>query len=214
MSAPDRHPPAELLLDHARGALEPGRALVIETHLGVCPECRATVRAAEAVCGALLDELEPVAMAPDALAHALARLEAPEPPPPAAPRQRPNWIRVPPEVLIAAERRKRWRAPGVWVAPVTHDRKTGARSYLLGVGRNIAVPLHSHRGVELICVVKGAYADRGDTHRPGDFACNDEDVEHEPKVTRDGECVCLIAADSALVPRNLIARLLQPIVNI
>src|SRR5262249_23153585 len=109
--------------------------------------------------GALLEDLSPAEMAPDALAHALARLETPEPPPFAAAKQPPDWIRVPPEVLIAAERRKRWRAPGVWVARVSHDRKTGARSYLLGVGRNIAVPMHTHRGVELVCVVKGAYTD-------------------------------------------------------
>ena len=33
-------------------------------------------------------------------------------------------------------------------------------------------------------------------------------------VTRDGECVCFAAADSALVPRELIGWLFQPFVGI
>ena len=210
MTLPTHHPSDETLLDFARGALSPGRSLVLSAHLGVCPACRASVRLAEAVGGALLGEL-----APDALDQALARIERP-PAPVAAPSVRTpdGWIRVPADVLIAAERRKRWAAPGVWVASVTRDRRTGERSYLLGVGRGIAVPRHTHRGVEMICVLTGAYDDRGDKHHPGDFAENDEAVEHRPRVTRDGECVCLIAADNALVARDLIGWIMQPLVRI
>jgi putative transcriptional regulator len=214
MSAPTKHPSEDLILDYARGALELGRGLVLRAHLDVCPECRASLRLAEAVGGALVADLEPAELGPDALAKALARLDLPPPPPaPAGPRPD-NWIRVPPDVLLAAERHKRWAAPGVWVAPVTRDRKTGARSYLLGIGPGIAVPLHTHKGTELVCVLKGAYKDRGRVYYPGDFAENDEEVEHQPRVTRDGECVCLIAADHDLVPRNLVARVMQPFVRI
>jgi len=215
MTPPTHHPSDETLLDFARGALSPGRSLVLRAHLGACPACSASVRLAEAVGGALLSELAPADMAPDALDQALARIERP-PAPVAAPGVRPrdNWIRVPADVLTAAARRKRWAAPGVWVAPVTRDRRTGERSYLLGVGRGIAVPRHTHRGVEMVCVLTGAYDDRGDQHHPGDFAENDEAVEHRPRVTRDGECVCLIAADNALVARDLLGWIMQPLVRI
>jgi len=213
-SAPRFHPSSDLLVDHVRGALEPGKALVIGAHVGACPECRKAVRLGEAIGGALLDEIEPAEMAPDALQRALAAIDQPPPPPAVAATRPPDWIRVPPEVLDAALRRKRWAAPGVWVAEVSRDRATGVRSYLLRVGANMAVPLHTHRGAELICVLKGAYKDRGRIHGPGDFAENDEAVEHQPKTTREGECICLIAADNALVPRNLLARVMQPFVGI
>ena len=180
-AAPTRHPSEELVIDLARGALERGRALVLRAHLAHCPACQQGLRLAEAVGGALIGELPPAEMAPDALAQVLARLDAPPPPPPARAAAPDGWIRVPPDVLEAAERHKRWAAPGVWVAPVTRDRRTGARSYLLGVGPGIAVPTHTHRGSELVCVVKGAYEDRGDIHGPGDFAENDESVEHRPR---------------------------------
>lgn len=213
MTEPRHHPSEDLILDYARGALAPGRALVLEAHIGACAQCAAEARIAEAVGGALLAELPPAQMAADALERALAGLGPQEPATDPAP-QPADWIKVSPQVLAAAARRKRWAAPGVWVAGVTHDRRTGARSYLLGVGANLAVPLHTHRGQELICVIKGAYKDRGRIHGVGDFAENDESVEHQPKTTRDGECVCLIAADHRLVPRNWRARVLQPFVGI
>ena len=218
MSAPARHPSAELIVDFARGALEEGRALVLQAHLAACAECRASLALAEAVGGALLAEVEPAEMAPDALERTLARLELTPPQSPAAadrPTPPPGWITVPPEVLHAAERERRQAAPGVWVARVTGPRgRGGPRSYLLGVGPGIAVPRHTHRGREFVCVVKGAYEDRGAIHGPGDFAENDESTLHRPRVTRDGECVCLIAADDLLVPRSFAARLLQPLVGI
>jgi putative transcriptional regulator len=207
------------LVDFARGALEPGRGLVVRTHLTACAACRATVRLAEAVGGALLAETPPVALDPDSLDLALARIERPAPPASPAPavpssgRPR-DWIPVPSDVLSAFARRKRWAAPGVWVAPVSRDRRTGARSYLLGVGPGIAVPRHTHKGAELTCVLKGAFEDGESTFRAGDLAEADESLVHQPRVTHDGECVCLIAADSALIPRNLIGRLMQPFVGI
>jgi putative transcriptional regulator len=214
MTAPRFHPSSELILDYARGALDSGRALVLNAHFGACPECSANLRVAEAVGGALLAETPPAAMSDGALERTLAMLGAPPEPTPPAPDPREDWIRVAPEVMTAALKRKRWAAPGVWVATVTHDRKSGARTYLLGVGANIAVPRHTHRGEELICVLKGAFQDGETVHAAGDFSLNDEEIEHTPKTTRDGECVCLIAADHRLVPRGWQARILQPLVGI
>lgn len=213
--SPRYHPSHAMLVDYAAGALQPGRALVMATHVHACPLCRQEVTLAESVGGALLDELPPVAMAAGALEAALARLDEPPPEPPsaAAAQPRPDWIEVPNDVLEAALKRKRWAAPGVWVAPISKGPK-GQSTYLLRVAAGMAVPLHSHKGVEMICVLKGAYKDRGHIHRPGDIGENDESVEHRPKVTREGECVCLIAADGPLVARDWVGRLFQPFVGI
>jgi putative transcriptional regulator len=78
----------------------------------------------------------------------------------------------------------------------------------------MSVPRHTHAGSELVCVVKGAYVDRGVTHTLADLAENDDSVEHTPTVTRDGECICLIAVDNALIARDWVGRLFQPFVGI
>jgi putative transcriptional regulator len=204
-----------MILDLARGALAHGPQLVLRTHVGACADCAAALRLAEAVGGVLIDELAPTDMAEGALEKALAAIDAPPPSPqPPKAKQPIDWIHVPEEVLVAAERNRRWAAPGVWVAPIRRDGKSGARSYLLGIGPGIAVPRHTHRGSELICVLKGAFEDRGEIVRAGDLTDSDERVEHRPRVTMDSECVCLVAVDHALVPRDLIGRLMQPFVGI
>ncbi len=214
MSQPTRHPADDLLLDYGRGVLEPGRSLVLNAHLGVCRACRAVVRAVEAVGGVLLQDLPPSEMAADALDRALTKLEVGTAAPAARPPQPSDWIRIPGEVVDAARRGRRWAAPGVWVANVTGDARRGPRSYLLRVAAGMAVPRHTHDGGEFTCVLKGAFEDRGVVYGPGDFVACDEGVEHRPRVTSDGECVCLIAADSPLVPRDLIGRIFQPFVGI
>jgi len=209
---PQHHPDAAIVVDYGIGSLDRNARLVVAGHLGACEHCRRILAETEEIGGALLDALPPARLKPDALALALARIERPEPEAPSyvAPI---DWIAVPPDVIEAVRRRRRWAAPGVWVAPVSRG-PGKSRSYLLGVAAGMSVPLHTHRGSEMICVLKGSYQDGDAVHGPGDFAWNDETVEHRPRSTPDGECVCLISAEGALVPRDWVGRVFQPFVGI
>jgi len=216
---PCHHPSELILLAHAAGRLGQGPALVVASHLAACPDCRRETALAEALGGTLLEALPAADLAPDALARALAAVERPveatraDRAAPAAGVAVDDWIEVPAEVLGAFRLRRRWAAPGVWVAPVTHG-PGRRRSYLLRVAAGMSVPRHGHAGSEFVCVLKGAYVDRGVTHGRGDFAENDDDVDHRPEVTADGECICLICADAPLIPRDWVGRLFQPLVRI
>jgi putative transcriptional regulator len=208
---PRHHPADDLLLRYATGAASGGERLVLAAHLGVCGQCQRAVAEAEAVGGALLAALPPAELHPDALALALARIERPHRI--AAPRPRPvGWIPAPDPVLGAVSRR-RWAAPGVWVASVTRG-PGGARAYVLGVAAGMSVPRHTHRGEEMVCVLKGSYLDGDTLHGPGDFAFSNEAIDHKPRITEHGECVCIIAAEDALVARDWVGRLFQPFVGI
>ena len=206
-----RHHPSEaLLIDYASGAIDQARALVIASHVHACDHCRAQVRTAESAGGALIEALAPVELSESALDRALAALEVPEPPPvetseATAPA---DWIATPPEVA-AALRRKRWVAPGVWVAPVLDRREGAPLSYLLRVGAGMRMPEHTHRGSELTLILKGAFVDGETRYEAGDLAEVDDTVEHSPHITADGECVCLVACDNPLVVGGVLARLVQ-----
>ena len=84
-AVPVHHPSEARLLDYASGALPEPMALLIATHLALCPACRRTVAELEAVGGALLEALPPEPVADDSLARLLARLDRLEPAAPAAP---------------------------------------------------------------------------------------------------------------------------------
>ena len=66
----------------------------------------------------------------------------------------------------------------------------------------------------MICVLKGSYVDGLERFSIGDFALNDETIEHGPTITADGECICVVAADSALIARDWVGRVFQPLVGI
>lgn len=210
------HPSEALLIDYASGAMGPAQSMVIATHVHACPACRAQVEAAEAMGGALLESLPDAGLSSGALDRALAAIEQPEPEMPPARAQAPqpaDWIKVPPEVAEAA-RRKRWVAPGVWIAPIYADDrgrplKGQPLSYLLRVGAGMRMPEHTHKGCELTIILKGAFADGDSLFRPGDLAETNDDIQHSPHITGDGECVCLVACDHPLVVKETIGRLVQ-----
>ena len=49
---------------------------------------------------------------------------------------------------------------------------------------------------------------------PATFSENAVELVHQPAATMDGECICLIAADGPLVPRDWVGWLFQPFVGI
>ena len=210
---PRHHPSEALLVDFAAGTLDAARELVVGAHIAACDICARETSLLEAVGGALLETLSPAETAPDALATVLGRIDRPAPAPSATPAQNPDWIHVPTAVLDAARNRRRWAAPGVWVAPITGDRK-GQRAYLLRIAKGMSVPNHAHRGTEMVVVLKGAFTDNGECHGAGDFSENAVELVHQPAATMDGECICLIAADGPLVPRDWVGWLFQPFVGI
>jgi len=69
------HPPEILLLGYAAGSLREPQALAVATHLAYCPECRREMRQLDELGGALIDELPPEPLPPDALSQMLARLD-------------------------------------------------------------------------------------------------------------------------------------------
>jgi putative transcriptional regulator len=73
---------------------------------------------------------------------------------------------------------------------------------------------HSHTGIEMTCVLKGAFSHEGGHFGPGDFDLGDETVNHRPVVDAREECVCLVAMVGDLRLSGLIGRIVQPFVRL
>ena len=147
---PRHHPSPDILAAYASGALDAGFALVVGAHAEACSACRAQIAAYEASSGAALSRLPAAEVAPDALSRVMARLEEAAPPP--AVDARPLLERLP-------LKRKRWVAPGVWVAGVDTPHARENRVYLLSVKAGGLTARHEHVGAEFCTVLKGAYRD-------------------------------------------------------
>ena len=76
------------------------------------------------------------------------------------------------------------------------------------------MPHHSHRGLELTLVLKGAFRDEDDRFGPGDIEVATEEVHHTPIAEEGEDCICLAATDAPLRFKGLIPRIVQPFIGI
>lgn len=199
MSKPNHHPGEDLLLEYAGGGLTESVALVVATHLALCPVCRRMVEEMEAVGGAILDDLEPEDMSTGALDALLARLDAPEPAP-LPKRSKPETLDLRlPEPLRSyvggSLDRLCWHnlLPGLTIADVPLDvsgRADFVQPKLLRMKGNAKVPRHTHDGVELALVLDGGFHDDQGTFLRGDLAIGDASIRHTPVADPEG-CLCL-----------------------
>lgn len=204
--SPNHHPSAEILASYAAGTLEPGFGLVVGAHVQVCAACRATISAYEAASGAALEALPGAEMGQDALSQALVQLGAQSPP-------TPFQIARPLRESLHLRRRK-WVAPGVWVAAVDTPHAAENRVYLLSVAPGGATARHEHEGREFCTVLQGAYRDQLGLFAAGDFAAAENDLNHQPIVQGREDCVCLFATEGRLKPQGVLARLAFAYANV
>jgi putative transcriptional regulator len=205
------HPSIETLSGYARGSLPAGMALVVSCHLHGCDACRREVAVWEKVGGVLLQAAEPIALADDALARALARIERSAATSDRASRKLPDFLE---QFSVPALRGQEigarlWLTPSIWFAPVRIEPESQSRTYLVYAKKDTSLPVHTHRGREFTAVLHGSFRDGPETFEEGDFEEADESLSHAPAVTAEMECLCVISADAPMLLKGRIARMVQ-----
>lgn len=217
MSA-SHHPGEDVLLAHAAGGLDAGLALVVASHLYNCAGCSDTVAALEAVGGALLAELSPAPMSPEATARAMAAIDVPLPshgnrnPSRLSPRL-PSDLTLPAPLTGHAIGRWRWLAPGIRWSRVHLPDDATANVVLIRGRPGSLIPAHGHRGTEFTQVLTGAIAGPEGRYAAGDLFTADETTSHHLQVCDGEECICLSALTGKLAMHGILARVLMPIVG-
>jgi putative transcriptional regulator len=206
------HPSDEALAQMAAGALPAGPRLVIATHLSSCPHCRARLHAFEAVGGALLADEAPSTLRPDAFARTLAMLDRPEPAQPAR--------RATPHPELPAPLCNYEIGPWRFVQPYLRWRRLvlpedpQANIIMLKVAAGRPLPHHTHTGREFTQVISGGFSDSLGHYVVGDCVEADEDIDHQPVVDADGECIVLASVEGRLRLHGWLGRLFQPLIGI
>lgn len=198
------HPSEDHLVQYAAGTLPLGMNLLVAAHLNYCPACRETVRAAEAVGGALIDDetLVPVGLdrpVPDfgrALPAEQPVLPAIDVPSPLRPYIGPRLADV------------RWRTfwPGMQTVRIASQDDPSDIS-LLRLRPGTGMPIHTHRGEELTLVLQGSYTDETGRYAVGDVAIGDPKLTHRPVADGGAYCVCFTVVDAPLRFSSPLARL-------
>jgi putative transcriptional regulator len=204
------------LLAFAAGTVGEAHGILVASHLAMCPTCRIALRKAESLGGGILESLTEQAVSDICRAATLASLDSVV---------APNSSTKPKSDLPLALARAmgdvsladiRWhkRAPGVstFDVPLSKGSKTKLKLMKLGHGR--AMPEHGHGGEELTLILKGSYHDHMGRFSPGDVADLDHEVEHQPIVDSEEDCICVVAFETQAKFKGFWARLAQPFVGI
>ena len=217
MTTIHHHPEEATLAAYAAGSLPTALALVVGCHLEYCTRCREAVAQAEALGGALMDDLPQQALKPGAGAAMLARLDLDEDVVPAAPAPSRRAPAVNPQLPTKLQRllgdqsleHSAWRSAGPGVRLLKLGCAEG-NAVLMDIAPGYQVPVHSHRGTELTLIINGDYQDNLGRFASGDVADLDDRTEHQPKAGAQG-CLCLAGLDAPVKYKGLIPRLLQPL---
>ncbi len=214
MSNVKHHLNDALLMSYAAGTLEEGYSLAVASHISLCDDCRARLESFEAVGGSLMDEVDDVSMDADALDATFALIDAA---PEFAPRKiaHDRVLPGPVQDYVGGDLADvRWRAIGGGVKQAVLKTNDSTKVRLLSIPGGAAMPHHSHGGLELTLVLKGAFRDEDDRFGPGDIEIATEDVHHTP-IAEEGEaCICLAVTDAPLRFKGVIPRIVQPFIGI
>ncbi len=216
---PRHHPGDDLLIAYAAGSQEEPLALVVATHLALCPRCRREVAQLEELGGVLLDAQEPEALGDKSLEGVLARLD--ETVPEAPPQRAGGAVRFDPRVPRPL---RDYLGTGLeqldWVSYRGMDKAEllpefpGFRTRLMRIKSGTAMPAHTHEGTELTLVLAGGFSDETGHFLRGDLAEADASVDHRPIADSGEDCLCLAVTDAPLRLTGPIGRLLNPFMRI
>jgi putative transcriptional regulator len=210
---PTHHPPDELLLDYVSGGSSAPEALLLATHLAVCPICRDTVRDFTAIGGALLDDIAPARLSPDFLNRTFAAIDALDAP---APVQTPvQDLRGPLRAYLDKNPTLRTRRlPLGFRATRLPFAGTTDRVWLMVAPGGRGPLRHRHVTDEWTVVLEGGFSDQEGTYAAGDFAYVEADSQHKLTAEADEGCTCLVLVRQSPIYLTLAGRLIAPFVKI
>jgi len=206
----------EWLLSYAAGALNPGRSLMVASHLAYHDDLQESVADAEAIGGSLLDSMQAADVGGDVRDELMARLDdssLPELKPVVAGKNAFPQPLV--EFLDCDVESLKWRfmGPGMSHARLWNG-PNDERLWLLKARGGVVVPEHGHNGDEWTLILKGSYRTELGQFGIGDMDVAGEDIVHQPLIDAGEECVCLVLTEGPIRLQGLVSRLMQPLIGL
>lgn len=216
---PRHHVPEEILLDYASGTLAQPFAVLVASHLALCPSCRDELNMLESLAGNLLSGLDKGTCDAGLLGRTLARID--ELPPSA--RQEAGAEKTPngdprlPQplrgIISKPLQNLAWKGIGGFRQAEVPSKVEGCVSRLMRIRGGTAMPRHSHGGLELTLVFAGGFSDENGHYLRGDISAADPTIEHRPIADDGEECLCLAVSETPPRLTGPFGMFLNPFLN-
>ncbi len=215
----ERHPSDESLLRYAAGSLSAGPSLVVAAHLEAVrrlPRASRKIRTTwrRVPCGhGASSRCEPMRSGgrwKGSIKRPPPRLRGRRQRPP---RRADLGMALPASLRDCGIGPWRWLGPGFRWSWITVPGSPDARVMLLRGRPGLQLPAHGHTGEEFTLILKGWLFDDRGAYGPGDFDEAGDDIDHQPVVGPDMECICLAALDGDTRLHSRLGRWLRPLVG-
>lgn len=185
-----------LMAHYVAGSLpEPARVLV-QSHLELKPDNRGLVKDLELLAGEALEQTEatPITDRDQRLAAIFASSAAPTT---AARNQGGVFPRAIRELMGFDADTVPWKTklPGFKEYSVDID---GCEVSLMWIRAGRALPAHTHKGMELILILDGAFIDERGHFGRGDISVADETLDHRPVAGKECPCIAFSVLDAPI----------------
>jgi len=208
------HVSDDLMMAYASGNLPEAFSVAVAAHISMCDECRTAMESYDAIGGALLENQTNIGVGPDSLQRTLDKIAATEP---VKKGSRPVNSNVPAPLsdyvgfnLDSID----WQPIGMGVKQSILETSSEATARLLYIPPGTAMPDHSHSGIEMTLVLKGAFADESEYFAEGDVEIADGSTNHTPVAADGSPCICLAVTEAPLKFRRFFHRVIQPLMRI
>lgn len=205
-----------ILMAYSAGTLPEAFNLIVATHLSMCDACRAHAASFDAVGGEVLDQMvkeHPVS--DSSLAATMALIAGGPVDQITAPVQRPGILPAPLQSYVGGDLDAiKWKPMGMGVKQAILPTSSDATARLLFIPAGTAMPDHSHHGMEMTMVLKGAFQDEDDYFARGDVEIADSETQHTPVADIHEDCICLAVTDAPLQFDRLIPKIAQRFLRI
>jgi putative transcriptional regulator len=89
----------------------------------------------------------------------------------------------------------------------------GCEVNLMWIRAGRALPSHTHKGIELILILDGAFNDHRGRFGPGDISLADEMLDHRPVAESDRPCIAFSVMDAPIKLTGSLTRLIGDIIG-
>lgn len=220
------HPDMNMLVEYASGHLDWGVSLGVASHLYYCKECRDAVAKMNDLGGSLLVNIEPEAVADEALDNVMSLIDQQESDPQP---KRKETVRLPKGVtlsqleglppvvkrLLPHNKKLKWKRLGAGLHMARL--KSGQDKYEVAFHKIEAGKKaleHDHRGIEMTIVMKGCFSDQEGVYNPGDLIVREPGEIHRPRASQDQDCLCFSICLEPVHLTGFLGKIINPLLSV
>ena len=205
---PNQHPQEEVLADFSAGNLAETKAILVATHLTLCPTCRKICEDYDAIGGSLLAISSDSDVGTEVREALFQRLDEVEERVPVAEKDESTMALIPAPLrdkLNGSLAELSWKRMGRAIKYVdVVEPQAAATARLMLLPSSWALPTHTHEGTEMTVVLSGGFSDEFGNFSRGDVAIRDSRDTHKPRVDPGEDCLCFVVTDAPLRMKGIL----------